>query len=97
MTEIQVVKKPVTFQQEHHAAFDSKQSSQTITFVLGKPDRPFILTTDASGRAIGAVLEQFEEETSVIATAEQLNTLRKIPVAFVSGKFIPNHVNCFPR
>jgi hypothetical protein len=57
-----------------------------------KPDQPFILRVDASGRAVGAALEQFTEETSGMPSSEDLAKRKTMPVAFCSRKLTAGQV-----
>ena len=50
------------------------------------PDKPFILRVDASGRAVGAALEQFAEDTTERPTPENQAGKKTVPVAFCSRK-----------
>ena len=53
------------------------------------PDQPFILRTDASDKAIGAVLEQQKETTQ--------GKLEWVPVGFYSRKLAKGQINWTPR
>ena len=79
-------KEPVLFQDKHRKAFETIKTKLTEGLALHtvRPDRPFILRVDASGRAVGAALEQFEDETSGMPTSEDVRTRKRVPVAFFS-------------
>jgi hypothetical protein len=47
------------------------------------PDRPFVLRVDASGRAVGASLEQMPEDAGR-PTPENVKKGQTVPVAFMS-------------
>ena len=52
-----------------------------------KPDLPFVLRADASGKAIGAVLEQVPAGVKMEATIKELiRAGTTVPVAFLSRK-----------
>jgi hypothetical protein len=57
------------------------------------PDKPFILRVDASGRAVGAALEQFAEDTMERPTLENQKGKKTIPVAFCSRKLTTSQVS----
>ena len=62
-----------------------------------RPDRPFILRVDASGRAVGAALEQFTDETTGMPSSEDIHTKKRVPVAFCSRKLAPGQLKWNPR
>ena len=51
-------KEPVLFKEKHKKAFETIKNRLTEGLALHtvRPDRPFILRVDASGRAVGAAL-----------------------------------------
>jgi hypothetical protein len=62
------------------------------------PDKPFILRVDASGRAVGAALEQFAEDTAEKPDPTTAMTKKTVPVAFCSRKLTPGQVRSWsPR
>ena len=90
---------PVCFKDKHRKAFRdmkdrllSKLSLHTIN-----PDKPFILQVDASGRAVGAAFEQFEDETTGMPTSEEVRTRKRVPVAFCSRKLTAGQLQWTPR
>ena len=92
-------KAPVNFQTEHNAAFLEIKSRllQGLALHSVKPDQPFVLRVDASNRAVGAALEQFEEKIEGMPTPEQVLSLKRVPVAFCSRKLAPGQVKWTPR
>ena len=60
------------------------------------PDRPYILRTDASNFAIGAVLGQFPDEKR-LPTREEVLAGKTVPVAFFSRKLAEGKVKWVPR
>ena len=62
-----------------------------------RPDQPFISRVDASNRAIGAALEQFDEETHEMPTSEEVKTRKQVSVAFCSRKLTPGQLKWTPR
>ena len=57
-------KKPIKFSEKQREAFQQIKAKLLSGLQLQtvNPDRPFILRVDASGRAVGAALEQFADE-----------------------------------
>ena len=94
-------KVPVLFGEEERKAFqaikDKLQEGLRLRTV--NPDRPFILRVDASGRAVGAALEQFvDEEVTGRPTLEEVAKRKTAPVAFCSRKLAPGQVRSWsPR
>ena len=62
-----------------------------------RPDQPSILRVDASNRAIGAGLEQVNDETHETPTIEGVRTWKRVPVAFCSRKLTPGQLQWTPR
>ena len=60
------------------------------------PDRPFVLRTDASKYAVGAVLEQLQDETMAPTTEDVVNR-KTVPVGFMSKKLTGGQRNWTPR
>ena len=86
---------PVRFGEEHLKAFaDIKEALlSNLCLYTARPDQPFILRVDASGKAVGGALEQFLEDTQKRPTLETATTKRTFPVAFCSRKLTPSQVN----
>ncbi len=60
-----------------------------LSLQVVNPNRPFILRIDASGRAIGAVLEQLPED-AVRPTPEGVLKGQTTPLAIMSRKLAPS-------
>ena len=65
---------------------------------LVNPDKHFVLRVDASGYAVGACLEQFEDVHSHLpVTIQDTLERRTVPVAFMSRKLASAQRNWIPR
>jgi hypothetical protein len=60
------------------------------------PDKPFVLRVDASGYAIGASLEQLEDEER-LPTVEDVRARKTVPIAFLSRKLTEGQRKWVPR
>ena len=82
LTQLLYKNTPYVWTDKQQTAFDELKRRLTTTLVLlvADPDKPFIVTTDASDYAIGAVLSQNHEH------GDQ-------PIAFESRKLSPNELN----
>ena len=92
-------KVPVKFGPQHHEAFQLVKQRLLGKLELNslKPDQPFVLRVDASGRAVGGVLEQFVEDREGMPTLEQMDTMERKPVAFYSRKLLNGQRRWAPR
>ena len=82
-------KKKIDWGPEDLVAFEKLKASLCDGLRLQHldPDRPFILRTDASDRAIGAVLEQLADSgRSGRLSVEEARSAKTVPVAFFSRK-----------
>ena len=59
-------------------------------------DKPFVLRVDASGRAVGASLEQLPEDAGR-PTPENVKRGQTIPVAFMSRKLAPSQLRTWDK
>ena len=77
---------------EEVEAFENlkKVLAQSLELFIMDPDKPFILRTDASDKAIGAVLEQDR-------TLTPGGELKRVPVGFFSRKLCKSQLNWTPR
>ena len=73
----------------------SKLAQQLELFQLD-PDRPFVMRCDASGFAIGAVLEQAHPDEATVQDIE-IGKTRLVPVSFFSRKLTGSQLNWTPR
>ena len=89
------------FGEKEKAAFEAIKASlmSGLSLQTVDPDKPFILRVDASGRAVGAALEQFSEEVPGMPKVDDAMGRRKtVPVAFCSRKLTPGQVRSWtPR
>ena len=88
-------KKKIVWTEEDKVAFEKLKASlvEGLSLQHLNPDRPFVLRTDASDRAIGAVLEQLvDKERTGHITPEEAKTLKTVPVAFFSRKLTTGQV-----
>ena len=84
--------KPIEWRKNEIEAFEKLKQVLTERLELFRidPDAPFILRTDASDRAIGAVMEQ--ERIVPPSTVPQ-----KVPVGFFSRKLAKSQLNWTPE
>ncbi len=84
-------KEPVEWKKEDIEDFETlrKELLEGLSLQVVNPDRPFVLRIDASGGAIGAVLEQLPEDAGK-PTPEGVLQGQTIPVAFMSRKLAPS-------
>ena len=84
-------KEPVEWKKEDIEDFETLRKTLLggLSLQVVNPDRPFVLRIDASGRAIGAVLEQLPEDAGR-PTPEGVLKGQTIPVAFMSRKLAPS-------
>ena len=80
-------KKAISWTPEDQQAFDKIKEVLCGSLSLNRmdPDRPFVLRTDASKYAVGAVLEQLPTENRVPTTQDVLEK-KTVPVGFMSRK-----------
>ena len=85
----------IKFGEKERKAFQEIRDRLTSNLELYSvnPDRPFILRVDASGKAVGAALEQFLEGPFERPTLENLEKRKTVPVAFCSRKLTQSQVN----
>jgi hypothetical protein len=89
---------PIFFNQKEKDSFKQikERLMSSLSLQTVNPDKPFILRVDASGRAVGAALEQFEDEGTERPTPETAATRRTVPVAFCSRKLTASQVRGGP-
>jgi len=90
----------VIFGEAERAAFHTIKKVLLDTLILYSvnPDKPFVLRVDASGKAVGAALEQFVDPQEGMPTSDQVQCMRRVPVAFCSRKLTPSQANSWtPR
>jgi hypothetical protein len=92
-------KKPITWTEEDQKSFDliKKRLVERMSLLHVDPDKPFILRTDASGYAVGAVLEQLKKKSGAMPTAQDALEGRTQPVAFMSRKLTEGQRKWVPR
>ena len=87
----------VNFGADEHAAFQAikERLAAGLRLQTVNPDQPYILRVDASGRAVGAALEQFTEPwtSREMPSLHDLTTRKTMPVAFCSRKLTAGQVN----
>ena len=78
--------KPIKWEEQSKQAFETLKEAlkEGLQVFQMDPDKPFVLHTDASHYAIGAVLEQVRDE-------------KLVPVAFYSRKLTKSQLNWTPR
>ena len=83
--------KPIVWKESEKDCFRvlKEKLAERLELFRVEPDKPFVLRTDASDKAIGAVLEQ-HREVSAGRTA-------LVPVAFFSRKLAKGQLNWTPR
>ena len=93
-------RKPISWDAEDQHVFEALKQKlcEQLTLQRMNPDRPFILRTDASRYAVGAVLEQLEESKGTQPpTIEDVLQGRTVPVGFMSRKLTGGQRNWTPR
>ena len=88
----------IEWSQEDQEVFDELKKRMCDSLVLNRmdPDKPFVLRTDASGFAVGAVLEQLTQEKRE-PTLDDVLEGRTEPVGFMSRKLTGSQKNWTPR
>ena len=91
-------KKQITWTPTDQEAFEEIKRRMCSQLVLQRvdPDKPFVLRVDASGYAVGAVLEQLVEGTRR-PTPEDVLQKRTVPMAFMSQKLAQSQRNWVAR
>ena len=90
--------KPITWTEDDRKIFEhlKKVMCQQLALNRVDPDRPFVLRTDASKYAVGAVLEQLHEGNQV-PTLQDVLAKRTKPVGLMSRKLTQGQRNWTPR
>ena len=90
--------KPITWTEDDQKVFEHLKEVMCQQLALNRvdPDRPFVLRTEASKYAVGAVLEQLHEGNQVPTLQDVLATRTK-PVGFMSRKLTQGQRNWTPR
>ena len=83
--------RPIVWKESEKVAFERLKEvlAQRLELFRMEPDKPFVMTTDASDKAIGAVLEQQREVVE--------GRISLVPVAFFSRKLAKGQLNWTPR
>ena len=83
--------KPIVWKETEKEAFHKLKGelAKHLELFRVKPDEPFVMRTDASDKAIGAVLEQHREV--------DLGDVKLVPVGFFSRKLAKSQLNWTPR
>ena len=83
---------------EDDVAFQEIKNRLCSSLILQRvnPDKPFVLRVDASGYAVGAVLEQMVDGDNLPTQQDVLNK-KTVPVAFMSRKLLQSQRNWVPR
>ena len=91
-------KKKITWEDQDQKAFQEIKNRLCSNLFLQRvnPDKPFVLRVDASGYAVGVVLEQLIDE-SRMPTPEDVENKKTVPVAFMSRKLTQCQRNWVPR
>jgi hypothetical protein len=88
----------ISWDQDDQKAFEEIKKKLCSRLVLQRvnPDKPFVLRVDASGYAIGASLEQLEDEERM-PTVEDVRARKTVPIAFLSRKLTEGQRKWVPR
>jgi hypothetical protein len=90
-------KHPVSFSEDDLRCFEElkKRFCEGVRLIIPNPNRPFIIRTDASHKAIGGVIEQMDEDQPLpeIGSEEKIKTH---PIAFFSRKLTAGQVKTWP-
>jgi hypothetical protein len=89
---------PIEWTKQDEWAFETVKAalSSQLTLQRMNPDKPFVVRTDASRYAAGAVLEQLKDGEGV-PTQEDILGRKTVPVAFMSRKLTKSQRNWTPR
>ena len=89
-------KEPVTWTEQDVKDFETLRKTLLggLSLQVVNPDKPFVLRVDASGRAVGASLEQLPEDLGR-PTPENVKRGQTIPVAFMSRKLAPSQLRAW--
>src|ERR1700733_9377429 len=84
LTDLLLHDKPLIWTEKEQKSFDQLKDKLTVAPVLAlpNPEKPFIVTTDASQVAVGAVLSQLGDDATI-----------PHPIAFLSRKLHGAEVN----
>ena len=90
--------KPIQWTENDDKIFENLKAVMCQQLSLNRidPDRPFVLRTDASKYAVGAVLEQLPEGHTIPSLEDVLEKRTK-PVGFMSRKLTQGQQNWTPR
>jgi hypothetical protein len=88
----------ISWDQDDQKAFEGIKKKLCSRLVLQRvnPDKPFVLRVDASGYAIGASLEQLQDEERM-PSVEDVRARKTVPIAFLSRKLTEGQRKWVPR
>ena len=91
-------KAPISWNEKDEESFRKIKAQLCSRLGLQRinPDQPFVLRVDASGFAVGAVLEQLEEPKGM-PTVEDARDRKTVPIAFLSRKLTEGQRKWVPR
>ena len=86
-------KYPVLFEKSDIECFNEikKRFCEGVRLLIPNPDKPFIIRTDASNRAVGGVIEQMCDNDPLPAPGSE-DSIKTYPVAFFSQKLTTSQI-----
>ncbi len=90
-------KHPVVFSENDVKDFEElkKRFCEGVKLSIPNPNKPFIIRTDASNRAVGGVIEQLDDDQELPPPGSE-DKIRTRPIAFFSRKLTSGQIKTWP-